>query len=75
MAECWHAAQEGTRAGIMLQAYEVTREEGAILATEGNLQEREVGLCQVLTVDHHWSGACRGALSQGLQWVGRILLG
>lgn len=53
MAECWHAAQEGARAGIMLQAYEVTREEGAILATEGNLQEREVGLCQVLTVDHH----------------------
>lgn len=48
MAECWRAAQEGTRAGIMLQAYEVTREERTILAMEGNLQEREVGLCQVL---------------------------
>lgn len=46
MAECWGTAQEGARAGIMLEAYEVTREQGAVLATEGDLQEREVGLRQ-----------------------------
>lgn len=59
MAECWGTAQEGARAGIMLEAYEVTREQGAILATEGDLREREEGLCQGLTVGHLWSGACR----------------
>lgn len=72
VAKCRGTAQEGTWAGIMLQAYEVTGEQGAILATEGDLQEREAGLCQVLRVGPHWSGACRGALGQGLQQAGEI---
>lgn len=61
MAECWGTAQEGARAGIMLEAYEVTREQGAILATEGNLQEREVGCVRasqramVRACGEHWA--------------------
>lgn len=70
MAECWGTAQEGAWAGIMLEAYEVTREQGAILATEGDLQEREVGLCQASQRATSGQGPAENT-GPGLQQAGR----
>lgn len=48
MAVRWRAVQEGACSSIMLQCDEVTGEQGAVLAMEGDLREGEVKLCRAL---------------------------
>lgn len=70
--KCWRAAQKGTWSRVMLQGDEVTRLQGPVLATEGDLQERKVGRVRPSQGATAGQGLCKGALKQGLQQVGRF---
>lgn len=66
--------QEGTWSSVVLQGDKVTREQGAFLALEGDLQEGD-GLCRVLTAGRCRAGGYKGAQDQGLRQAGGIHLG